>query len=96
MDPHRAFAFAPQVVLEVFEEEAVLVDLGSEKIFALNRTGAAVARGLERRLPVGELIAELEAEFAGEPGQIEREVLELLAELGARELIVPVGDGGPG
>ncbi|MBQ6643277.1 MAG: pyrroloquinoline quinone biosynthesis peptide chaperone PqqD [Saccharopolyspora sp.] len=53
--------------------------LGPESVLVLNPTGAAILRLCDGRRDIGELIAELQARFAGvEPGEV-RAFLDQLA-----------------
>ncbi len=71
----------PQVVFREVGGETVLVHLATNRIYALNPTGARVWDGLGRGVPLETLRAELAAEFKVEPDRVAREVDALVAEL---------------
>jgi len=70
-------------------EETVLLDLGSERYFALDEVGAEIWSGLERGLGAEAILAELVAAFDGEEERVSADLEALLAELLAEGLIRP-------
>jgi hypothetical protein len=70
-------------------EETVLLDLGSERYFALGEVGAEIWSGLERGLGAEAILAELVAAFDGEEERVRADLEALLAELLAEGLIHP-------
>lgn len=83
---------ADDVVARRLDDEVVLVHLATNRIYALNPTGARfwelLAEGVERP----EIVRRLCAEFAVEPDEVEREVSALSAELSKAGLVT--SDGG--
>jgi hypothetical protein len=80
---------APGVRARRVGEETVLLDLGSERYFALNEVGAEIWSGLERGLGAEAILAELLAAFDGEEERVRADLAALLAELLAEGLIRP-------
>ena len=58
-DKQQQFTFKENIVMEGFDERALLVDMDSEKIFELNATGARVAELIIEKQSVSEIIAAL-------------------------------------
>jgi hypothetical protein len=83
------FAPSPRVRARRVGEETVLLDLGSDRYFALNEVGAEIWAGLERGLDRGEILAALLAAFDAEEEMVRRDLDALLAELLAEGLIRP-------
>lgn len=80
---------APGVRARRVGEETVLLDLGSERYFALDEVGAEIWSGLERGLGAEAILAELLAAFDGEEARVRADLEALLAELLAEDLIRP-------
>lgn len=80
---------APGVRARRVGEETVLLDLGSERYFALDEVGAEIWSGLERGLGAEAILAELLASFDGEEERVRADLEALLAELLAEGLIRP-------
>jgi hypothetical protein len=87
MEPGQRFRLAQEVVLQDFTGKALLVDLHAERVYQLNESGARVARLLVEGQSLGELLAVLDGEFQAGPGELERDVRLLLAELLEQGLI---------
>jgi hypothetical protein len=79
------------VIARPFGDAAVLVDLGTNQIFELNRTGYRIWELLEQHLDRGGIADVLQREFEVDRAQLEAEIDELLAEL-RRENLVTEGD----
>ncbi|HUF47557.1 MAG TPA: PqqD family protein [Vicinamibacterales bacterium] len=79
---------APDVVLQVIGDEALLLKLDDETVFALNRVGARVAECIQSEVAVAEIVAELGGEFDADMLEIEQDVVSLVEELEARRLVV--------
>ena len=80
------------VISRPFGDAAVLVDLTTNQIFELNRTGYRVWELLEQRLDRNTMIDALQREFDVERGQLEIEVDELLSELRREDLLADDDD----
>ena len=80
--------FKTDVLLQRFDEEAILVDLDTETIFQLNQTGARIAELIIEERSVPEILAILDREFEKNSSDIERDVLAFLDELLTHDLVV--------
>jgi hypothetical protein len=67
--------------------EVVLMNLERDRCYGLGITGSDIWRRLRAPIQVGELWAQLEAEYDATPGQIEGDVLRTLEEFRAEGLI---------
>ena len=68
-------------------ETAVLVDLTTNQIFELNRTGYRIWELLEEGVDRDGIGPRLQEEFVVEPQMVEQEIEELLTALQAQQLI---------
>jgi hypothetical protein len=86
---HRV-VFAPDVVLQVIDGEALILKLDRETVFALNRTGARIAQLIESGNELSAVVNQLAFEYQRDRRDIERDVTELINVLLSKELVVPV------
>ena len=77
-----------EVICRQLGDTAVLVHLGTNEIFELNRTGYRVWQLLSGGLDRAAIQLQLAQEFTVDEGQLDREVGNLLSQLAARQLIV--------
>lgn len=77
----------PDVVFRDVEGETVLVHLGTNRIYALNATGARLWQLLTEGYDRSALTRRLLEEFDVEPAALEREIDGLLSELTEEELV---------
>ena len=89
LSPTQRFSLAPDVLLQRFEDKALLLDLSGEKVYWLNATGARVAELASQGHTLEDLLARLDREFAAPPGELERDVRALLSGLLEHRLLVP-------
>jgi hypothetical protein len=80
------------VISRPFGDAAVLVDLTTNQIFELNRTGYRIWELLEERLDRAAITDVLQREFKVERSQLEFEVDELLNELRRENLLAEDDD----
>ena len=80
------------VISRPFGDAAVLVDLTTNQIFELNRTGYRIWELLEQPLDRAGIADALEREFDVERSQLEIEIDELLAELRRENLLAEDDD----
>ena len=85
---------AADVVSRQLDEQTVLVKMGTNRIFELNRTGARMWELLQEGATEPELVAQLGAEFDVSEGQLEGEVQSLVESLLEEGLISPETQGG--
>ena len=94
MSLDRRYTLAPHVVFTPTGDEALLLKLDDETMFALNATGARTVQlaldGLDERT----LLRTLATEYATSAAEIEAETVDLLNTLLAGGLIQLVGAGG--
>ena len=76
------------VISRPFGDAAVLVDLATNQVFELNRTGYRIWGLLEQACDRGAIADALQKEFDVERAQLETQVDELLEELRRQNLIV--------
>jgi hypothetical protein len=81
----------PDVVHRRLEDEIVLVHLETNRIFALNSTGARLWQLIEEGHDEAEIRARLLQEFDVTPSRLNREVDSVLAELAAEGLVMRTG-----
>lgn len=86
--PRRRVALAPDVVLQVIGEEALLVKLDRETVFSLNATGAAVVRRLATPQDLSGLVEAVAREYGVAPSDIDDDVMRLLESLAAAGLVL--------
>ncbi len=79
---------APQVIGEVIDDEAILIDLESGSYFSLVGTGALIWAGIERGATLDDLVASLDRVCGGVPGDTRQQVEAFLADLASHQLIV--------
>ena len=85
---------AADVVSRQLDEQTVLVKMGTNRIFELNRTGARMWELLQEGATEPELVAQLGAEFDVSKEQLEGEVQSLVESLLEEGLISPETQGG--
>ena len=97
-DKLQQFTFQEDVILERFDESALLVDLNTEKVFQLNATGVRIAELIIEKRSVSEITTALNGEYEAASLEKETDVLAFLKELLAHGLItekpIPNGSGG--
>lgn len=80
------------VISRPFGDAAVLVDLTTNQIFELNRTGHRIWELLDQRLDRAAIADALQREFDVERSQLEMEIDELLGELRRENLLTEEDD----
>lgn len=90
------YAHSENVVARVIEGEIIIVPLTAgigdmeDELYTLNETGRAIWERLDGQTPLAGVIAGIAAEFKAPPGEIERDVPGLVAELLRRRMIEDV------
>jgi len=79
---------SPQVISEVIDGEAIIINLVTGSYYSLDRVGSEVWSLVEASLPVDRIMAELYRRYDGEADEIPEAVNELLERLSGEELIV--------
>ena len=86
-DKLQHFTFKEDIIVERFDERALLVDMDTEKIFELNATGARIAELIIEKCSISEIITTINREFEATLQEKELDVLEFMQELLANGLI---------
>jgi len=82
------------VVAREIEGELIIVPLAAgigdaeDDLYTMNETGKAIWGRLDGKRTLRDVSAELAAEFNAPPGEIEKDVLGLAAELARRKMLV--------
>lgn len=84
-----------QVISEIIDGEAVMINLTTGNYYSLNETGAAAWSAVETGASVGDITELLSARYAGDPDEIQRAVERLLEELSREDLIAASDGDGP-
>ncbi len=90
------YAISDDVVAREIEGEIIIVPLVAgigdleDDLFTLNETGKAVWEKLDGRRSLNQVIAELAAQYQAAAGEIDQDVLGLVAELVQRRVLVAV------
>lgn len=93
IDLRRSVAFAADVVLRVIDDDALLLKLENEEVFALNATGARIAELIVEGRRLDAVVDLLSREYGADPADISRDVADLVAVLLSRGLLVPAAAG---
>jgi hypothetical protein len=83
----ESVSFAPGVVLQIIDGEALLLKLHEEEVFSLNETGARVAELISSGHSVDALVGILAEEYGVGHAVVARDVDALLDALRARGLL---------
>jgi len=81
-------SFAPDVVVQVINGEALILKLHEEEVFSLNETGARVAQLIGEGRSLEAVIDALTDEYATAREEIERAVNDLVEALVSKGLLV--------
>jgi hypothetical protein len=75
-------AFATEV-----DGEVVLIGIATGQYFGLDAIGSAIWRQLDQPRRIGDIFAQLQSDFEGDPAAIEHDTLAFLEKLVARQLV---------
>lgn len=90
------YAPSENVVARQIEGELIIVPLVAgigdmeDELYTMNETGKAVWDRLDGKKKLKEVVEELSEEFEAPPGEIEKDLKGLVAELVRRKIVVPV------
>ncbi len=93
---NAVYAVSEDVVAREIEGEIIIVPLVAgigdleDELFTLNETGKAIWDKLDGRRSLNDVIRDLAAEYRGEAGEVEGDVLGLVQELVRRRMLVAV------
>lgn len=85
----------PTVVSEVFDDEIVVIHLGSGTYYSLNQSGAAIWQGLQQGFDLAALSNWLNTTYATAPDELVQIVPQFINELVQEQLILPLGADQP-
>jgi hypothetical protein len=91
----RYRASGPDIVHEIIDGEAVIVNLGNGTYYSTAGAGAEIWALLEQRAATPAIVGALERRYGAAPGVIEAAVAAFLAELETEGLIAPDDEPGP-
>ena len=81
----------PNVVHEVIDGEAVLVNLKNGTYYSTDKVGADVWTLMEKGAPASQIIEDIQARYVGDKDTITQSVMQLLIQLQKENLIVSTG-----
>lgn len=85
-----------QVISEIIDGEAVMINLTTGNYYSLNQAGAAIWDAVEAGASDEEIVQHLAARYDASHDELTAAVTQLLEELRREELVVPVEqNGGP-
>jgi hypothetical protein len=88
IDYGQRLVFAPDVIVQTIEGEALLLKLQDEEVFSLNPTAARIAQLIADGLRLDAVVDTLAAEYGLSSAEVEREVGNLIEALLAKGLVV--------
>ena len=87
-DRWQKLSFAPDVVVQVINGEALILKLQDEEVFSMNETGARDAQLIDEGRTLDGVIDALTDEYATPREEIERAVDDLVQALVSKGLVV--------
>ena len=84
---------SPDVVHEVIDGEAVIVNMKNGDYYSVDSAGAVIWSLIDEGRTVGEILGEISEKYTGELVELEAGVMELIDRLHEEKLILPVGNG---
>lgn len=101
VDTNAVYAPSGDIVPRLIEGELLIVPLSAgigdleDEIYTLNPTGRAIWERLDGQRQLKDVIEELSTQFEAEAGEIERDVVGLVAELVKRRMLVELNTSKP-
>ncbi len=80
---------SPDVVAEVIDGEAVIVNLSNGMYYSLDGAGALIWALLADHVAAEQVVATIQRQYVGDADEIERSIGQLLDELQREQLLVP-------
>jgi hypothetical protein len=87
-EKHPSYRPNPDVIAQRLEQEALLLHLGTDRFYELNRTGTRFWELLAEGHTLEQIRQEMLSKFEVAPEQLAREMNELLSSLVAENLVV--------
>jgi hypothetical protein len=81
---------SPNVIHEIIDGEAVIVNLQNGSYYSIDKIGAVVWSYLEKGLSMSQIIDIIAVKYSGEAAAIKHALEQLFAQLQDEQLIVPV------
>ena len=91
MSPSSRLRHSPNATFQVIADEAILIHLRTGVYYSLNEVGTVLWNLLDGSRTLAECAATIAAEYAAPPDVIERDVLDLAADLVAEGLAERIG-----
>ncbi len=82
----------PQVIHEMIDGEAIMINLATGSYYSLDPVAAEVWTFVEASQPIDRIVAELDRRYDADPGAIRRGVDDLIERLSSEGLVVPCSD----
>lgn len=79
----------PNVIHEIIDGEAVLVNLESGSYYSIDKVGAVIWEYMENGLSISHIIKGIASRYEGNWNDIEQGVQQLFTQLQAEQLIIP-------
>ena len=98
MSLEARFAISERIVARQIEDQVIIVPLAAspvdeeDALYSLNETGQAIWKKLDGQRSLKSVIDELAEEYEADPGEIEKDVLGLVAELVKRRFLVEAAE----
>ena len=90
----RKVSFAPDVIVQTIDGEALILKLHDEEVFSLNATGARIAQLIADGQRLDALVDILSREYGVSRNDVEREVGSLVQTLLSKGLVIVDRDRG--
>jgi hypothetical protein len=84
----RKVSFAPDVIVQTIDGEALILKLHDEEVFSLNATGARIAQLIADGQRLDALVDILSREYGVSRNDVEREVGSLVQTLLSKGLVI--------
>jgi hypothetical protein len=81
---------SPNVIHEIIDGEAVLVNLQTGSYYSIDKVGAVVWDYVEKGLSINQIVEMIAGRYEGEPTQIDQGIQQLFTQLQNEQLIVPI------
>ena len=90
MYPERFRINSPKVIHEIFDDEAIVINLDTGDYYSLNRLGAEIWTEVIESATVRDIIKKISSRYSGNEEDIEGSAIRFLTELEEEHLIQPV------
>lgn len=80
---------SPEVIHEIIDGEAVIVNMTNGKYYSTDKSGAFIWSLIDQGLPVGHIVDHVAKRYTGNIEQIEKGVYQIIEQLQQENLITP-------